>query len=1493
MDGKVKKLMEEAVIRSYVHEDSETVTKFCSSVEAVLFYGLRRSIFTWIEEETTFVLCQKIAKQCPEAQQTLDRLDYYKQSILKRRNDHRLRRNISPIRIKSTSSNSLTSSEKSSSSPVNFTFWSNDNNNNNNNNSSHNHNISNYNNNTLINGRRDTLFQNFWIRVALLEKVLDKIVYFLTINSSQYYEQYSLMADPCDGQLISDLLRGPCTIDYSRTRTTDHLFTDPPVSELIQRHGIYGGLMSRQLSYVPPVSQQLLEEKIQENDDENEDGDDDDVMKIMMVVIKSLNNEHNDGSTEKIKGRCKYINIPAITMNPVEEEKEEDNDDGKDELDNEDSGLPIDSIINHNRKRYNTRKVDLNINNPSVLNQTSWMTKRSSSPLISVNDLLMSRGSRTGSCAFLPQINEYNSTKTNRNQKSTKDIAMAAKDHVESMHQNLKSRLLYGKNNVLMQPPNSPDPIPGYLSLIDGESGKLIVLKWTPNSAVTNQQNLSLSINNINTVGSNTCGSSNNNIYSSMDSLVDSRMDIDSIGDKETYWGYAIKIKMDDIVYAHCHESSDQYTVILIRNDGIQLAPFHFYAQSHVLTFLNCLEQGLSKFGGYLDPSSDLPATSPCGPSFFNKSYRPSMPFIFASRNSLIPSTINNNTNNSNSNSKLDSLISHSSTSLTQMNSSSTASTTTTAILKSSKSDQSIPLTTGSGNIGSGSGGGGGGIKHRLYLNLLKAFNQLDELNSEDSRRTSISPSLDSSSTEKSPVQHTYQIVSKTGGVTSPKFKTSPTGFDFIKTSVMSRKISLQGISEENIDDSNANDEDNENVESDAETVRLTEKRTTPDVCTKLRIKILSHVFHKWYKYFNKIQIVRKKLSNLVSTNLLTVDSPTNAEEGVTVEFWKQLMSNSIPKITFNEFCRHIYFGNCDPTIRNEVWPYLLGLYPWDSTREQLNVINKEQTEIYTNALNTWNRVVDCLQQDTKYASFLGSKPIKCETFNAKNFTTDTSEVQCSPAKEVNGLNTCDTVNVQQTNGVIHSEINSVNTNGDIKAHLMNSDEILSETSSEVTGSSNHSMAGMNSLPLVVNELENNASQKQCEFSSDILDAFADNLYRIDKDVSRCDRNHVFFMTPKKSPNSNSNDFSELSTNLYKLRNIISTWVWLNLDVGYIQGMCDLLAPILIIMNDEIISFGCFTCLMQWMLPNFPLINNNNNILLINPHHPHHHQHHRHQYLPVMGNNMNETINSTTGTSPTTTTATTTTTTTKTTATTTTNRKTLLQLAVKAAKRRTTTVHSRGDTGVGADIIHTKHGLVDNPPHHQHQHLHWLNKTKDDSVLQYTSTAMNGLDHVDDSNDDGGSLTSNEITSPYDRILLNTNGIQMSCMDMRFHFLQSLIEIFDPEMNQHLSKKVPEGQLFFSYRWLLLDFKRELKYDDIFPVWETIWASRRLVSYDFGIFFALALLEYYRDIIIYYDMDVTEIIRFYNELTEQHDAITLLELARSFVFQLQHLTNDQ
>ncbi|KAI3973943.1 hypothetical protein MKX01_030519 [Papaver californicum] len=78
----------------------------------------------------------------------------------------------------------------------------------------------------------------------------------------------------------------------------------------------------------------------------------------------------------------------------------------------------------------------------------------------------------------------------------------------------------------------------------------------------------------------------------------------------------------------------------------------------------------------------------------------------------------------------------------------------------------------------------------------------------------------------------------------------------------------------------------------------------------------------------------------------------------------------------------------------------------------------------------------------------------------------------------------------------------------------------------------------------------------------------------IDKDVVRTDRT-VSFYDGDDNPN------------VRILRDILLTYSFYNFDLGYCQGMSDLLSPILFVMKDEQESFWCFVALMERLGPNF------------------------------------------------------------------------------------------------------------------------------------------------------------------------------------------------------------------------------------------------------------------------------------------------------------------
>ncbi|TYI42321.1 hypothetical protein ES332_A01G090600v1 [Gossypium tomentosum] len=72
--------------------------------------------------------------------------------------------------------------------------------------------------------------------------------------------------------------------------------------------------------------------------------------------------------------------------------------------------------------------------------------------------------------------------------------------------------------------------------------------------------------------------------------------------------------------------------------------------------------------------------------------------------------------------------------------------------------------------------------------------------------------------------------------------------------------------------------------------------------------------------------------------------------------------------------------------------------------------------------------------------------------------------------------------------------------------------------------------------------------------------------------VKRTDRTLLFYNKPE---------------NLSKLQDILSVYAWIDIDVGYCQGMSDLCSPMIILLENEADAFWCFERLMRRLRGNF------------------------------------------------------------------------------------------------------------------------------------------------------------------------------------------------------------------------------------------------------------------------------------------------------------------
>jgi hypothetical protein len=342
------------------------------------------------------------------------------------------------------------------------------------------------------------------------------------------------------------------------------------------------------------------------------------------------------------------------------------------------------------------------------------------------------------------------------------------------------------------------------------------------------------------------------------------------------------------------------------------------------------------------------------------------------------------------------------------------------------------------------------------------------------------------------------------------------------------------------------------------------------------------------------------------------------------------------------------------------VWPYLLGVYQPLSTSEQREDIQKREKKMYHVICRKWK----ALERQHYINTDPTSTSVDIRLGGAAGLTPPTNRVRSlSPLIEEES---CD-------NHVISSEDDDDSGCEDLV--LTSAAPRTSDSSMEDARPS----GGPHSREISVEQMD----QSEGEELSRREQMFLDELYKIDKDIPRCDRDYDFFRVPQ---------------NLTKLRNIIASYIWENTSTGYSQGMCDLMAPLLVIFQNEEITFACFKSLMVTMDQCFP-----------------------------------------------------------------------------------------PKTGVS----------------------------------------------------------------------------------QRMANLQSLLQILENDFYQYLCDQPMGEALFYTYRWFLVNFKREFSYDDIFLLWETSWAAKLISTEHFEVFVALSLLQEYKAPIMDAQLDPSEILNLLTDLAEK------------------------
>ncbi|KAG2485090.1 hypothetical protein HYH03_016187 [Edaphochlamys debaryana] len=123
-------------------------------------------------------------------------------------------------------------------------------------------------------------------------------------------------------------------------------------------------------------------------------------------------------------------------------------------------------------------------------------------------------------------------------------------------------------------------------------------------------------------------------------------------------------------------------------------------------------------------------------------------------------------------------------------------------------------------------------------------------------------------------------------------------------------------------------------------------------------------------------------------------------------------------------------------------------------------------------------------------------------------------------------------------------------------------------------------------------------------------------------------------------------------------------------------------------------------------------------------------------------------------------------------------------------------------------------------------------------------------------------------------------GKDLAGMGAQLAALRRLVQLLDPPLHAYLERRDCLSY-YFAFRWLLIAFKREFKFDDVLCLWEACWACRR--TRHLHLYLAVAVLVQNRRLILGSDLDFDGLLRLALSLAGRLELRPLLDTAEALV----------